>query len=903
MRKKISTSRRGKKLAAKTAIMVLGGALLIGPVGAVLPATADLIYIPTASAAQAASTLTKVSESYVTSGAKRIDYVWKTTRSGKAATSNVHVIEVDLTNPYVKLDAISGKNGTVGTLNTVQNMVKESGAVAGINADVFVTSTEGSPMGAQVTDGTFMSSPMQLAGMYAFGLSKDRVPSIDNYTFEGTVTAEDGSTFPLAGLNQSAYSPEGGSSNYSHVDTMYIYTSSWGGAERPKNSSTTPTEVLVRNGVVEEISTNGPLSAEPPEDGYILRTHGKAAAFVQEHLQVGQKIEADYSLVSGTTGKKVDPEDFQMLIGGHTILVNNGAAASFSRDITGVSGSSYVSRSAVGYSKDGTKIYLITTEKYGSSTGVNLKELQEIMVKLGVYKGINLDGGGSTTMVERPLGQSGIALSHSTQYGTTQRSVANGIGVFTTAPAGQLKGITISGSNVMFVGETAEYSVKGYDTYYNPYNFDGASTAWTVASGSIGTFSGNKLTATKAGSGTIKVKSGSVTAEYKVEVVGKDQIASMTIDTAAGSLAEGAQVSVPLKVTLKDGGTHTLSASSVKWEFIGFNAQVSDNTLTVTEVDPNASVGYAIARYDGFATMIPFTKGQSETVFEDFESVGYLISSQVTPANTTKGGVQLVSGLNGQTSAKALQISYDFTEGTGTKASYAVFNNSGRAVSGSPVSMTVDVYGDKSLNWLRAEFIDAAGKAHLVDLAKQIDWSGWKNVKADLSSYGMTYPVKLKRIYVVTTAEGQDERAASGSIALDNIKMQYAASAPSVTGSKIEMTIGNKKATVGEKTYTLDAAPIVLNGTTYVPIRFISDAMGGEVKWENSLKRITVLRGSKMVEMVIDKKEINVNGALSETAVSPIVRNGRTLVPIRIVSENLGLKVGYDNNAKKVTIS
>lgn len=901
MRKKISRGRYTKKLAVKTAIIVLGGVLIIQPVGALIPGVSSVLQIQTAAAATANS-LTKVSESYVTSGAKRIEYVWKATRNGSTATSDVHVIEVDLTNPYVKLDAISGKNSTVGTLNTVQNMVKESGAVAGINSDVFVTSTEGSPMGPQVTDGVFMSSPMQLTGMYAFGLSEDRVPSIDSYSFEGTVTAEDGSTFDLAGINQSAYSPEGGTSNYSHADAMYIYTSAWGGAERPKNSSTTPTEVLVRNGIVEEISTSGPLSTTPPEDGYILRTHGTAATFVKEHLQVGQKIEADYTLVSNTTGKKVDPDQFQMLVGGHTILVSNGAAATFSRDITGVSGSSYVSRSGIGYSKDGNKVYLITTEKYGDSSGVNLKEFQEIMLKLGIYKGLNFDGGGSTTMVERPLGQSGIALSHSTQYGTTQRSVANGVGVFTTAPAGKLKGITVSGSNVVFVGQSVDYAVKGYDTYYNPYTFDGTSTSWSVSSGSIGKFNGSTFTATKAGSGTITVKSGSVTANYKVEVIGKDQIASLKIDTAAGVLSKGAQVSVPVTITLKDGKSYELTGDSLTWEFIGFNAKQTGNTLTVSSVDEDTTTGYAIGRYDGFGTMIPLTEGQGETVFEDFESVGYLISSQVTPADTTTGSVKLVSGLGGQT-GKSLQISYDFTAGTGTKASYAVFNTTGRTVSGSPTAMSVDVYGDNSLNWARAEFIDANGKSYLVDLAKQIDWTGWKTVTADLSSYGMSYPVKLKRVYVVTTADGQDERAASGSIAIDNIKMTTPVTVPASSSSKIQMTLGQKAATVGGKAYTLDVAPISLNGTTYVPIRFISDAMGGTVKWDNSLKRITVLRGSTMLDMVIDKKEINVNGVLSEASVAPIVRDGRTLVPIRLVSENLGLKVGYENKTKKVTIS
>ncbi|GLX70172.1 stalk domain-containing protein [Paenibacillus glycanilyticus] len=895
--------RQTGSLGKKIAVVVIGGTLLAQPVSSAIPFNWNPLQAGTAAAATASPSLKLLQQSYITAGAQRMDYLWTTTRSGKAAQANIHVIEVDLSNPYVSLDAMSGKNDTVGKLNTIMNMTKENGAVAGINADVFITTTEGSPMGAQVTSGTLMTSPMQIKGMYAFAVTKDRKPVVDSYKFDGTVTSADGSSFVLAGLNQSAYMPEGGTSNYSHANALFIYNSAWGGAERPKNSSTTPTEALVVNGVVQQISEGTPIAGTIPANGYILRGHGSAAKYIVEHLQVGQAVTSDYSLVSQTTGQKVDPTSFEMLIGGHTILVNNGAAATFSRDITGVSGSSYVSRSAVGYSKDGTKVYLITSEDYGDSTGLNLKELQQVMVKLGVYKGINLDGGGSTTMIERPLGETSLSLAHSTQYNTTQRSVANGIGVFTTAPKGNLKGITISGSNVLFVGQSTSYSVKGYDTYYNPYTVDGSNASWSTSTAGLGAFNGSTFTASKPGSTKITVKSGSVTSTYPVEIIGQDQIAELKLDTAAGVLTNGATVSIPVKVTLKNGKTYKLTGDSLKWEFIGFTATTKGDTLTVNSVSSGTKTGYAIGRYDGYPTMIPFTQGGSEKTLETFENVTYGINPQVTPAATTTGSVKLVTDFPGQTSGKALKISYDFSAGTGTKAVYAQFNGtSGKSIDGSPLTMTMDVYGDKSLNWLRAEFVDANGSVHLVDLAKQLDWTGWKSVKADLSAKGMAYPVKLKRIYVVTTPDGQDERAATGEVGIDNIKLQYAAATTTPDQRHIEMTIGKKTAISNGKTIAMEVAPFETGGTTYVPIRFVTDAMGATLKWDNKLNRVTVINGSKMLEMFIGKKEMNMNGALFETEVAPMIKSGRTLIPIRLFSEKLGLKVTYDSKTKKIAI-
>ncbi|WP_424766643.1 stalk domain-containing protein [Paenibacillus sp. sgz302251] len=892
--------RQTASLGKRVIIVMLGGALLVQPMASILPDSWSAAAVkPAIASASTGPVLKLTQQSFVTAGAKRLDYVWHTTRGSAKVQTAVHVIEVDLTNPYVSLNAISGKNNSVGQLNTILNMSKESGAVAAVNADLFVMGNEGAPFGAQVTSGVFMSSPASLKGMYAFTLSKDRKPMIDHYTFEGQVTAADGSGFPLEGLNQSAYAPETTGSKFSHVDKMYMYTSAWGGAERPRNSGTTPTEVLVRNGIIEEISIDKAIAGQAPSDGFILRAHGKAAAYVKERLQVGQALAANYSLISQTTGAKVDPVSFEMMAGGHTLLVNAGAAATYSRDVTGISGNSYTSRTAVGYSKDGTKVYLITSERYGSNTGLSLKELQQIMLQLGVFKGVNLDGGGSTTMTERPLGSFSLQLAHATQSGTTQRSVSNGIGVFTSAPQGSLKGINISGANVLLIGQKASFSLNAYDTYYNPMNLNN-SAAWS-SSNAIGTLQGNEFTALKAGKTTLSVKSGAISTKHDVEVLGRDQIASLSIGTTAGVLAPGVTISVPVTAKLKNGKSYKLSGDAVQWQFIGFNATQQGDSLTVTSVNTGTATGYAIARYDGFATMIPFTQGEAVTTLEDFEKPAYAITSQVTPTGAT-GNVSLVSNLPEQPSAQALKLDYDFTNGTGTKASYAIFNSTGLPLTGSPTSMTVDLYSDNSFNWVRAEFIDADGKAHLLDLAKQLDWSGWKTVKVNLSSAGMKFPVKLKRAYIVTIAEGQDKRALSGSIGMDNMKLQYPPSAVVDTNTKIEMLVGNPNATLNGKPIKLEAAPLVLNGTTYVPVRFVSDAMGSQVLYDNKSKQVTVLRGNKLLEMTIGEKELNLNGVLQSSEITPIIRNSRTLIPVRLFSEKLGLKVGYEAKQKKITI-
>lgn len=899
-KRKGNTGRQRSGIRRKVVVIAISGALLAQPMSLVLPGNWQFIGAAQAEAATAAAPILKLKESsIVTAGAKRLDYVWQTTRNNKSVQTDVHVIEIDLSNPNVSLGAISGKNNSVGQRNTILNMTKENGAVAGINADVFVMSNEGAPLGAQITNGTLMVTPSKLKGMYAFAVTADRKPVIDAYTFTGTVTAENGSTFPIEGMNQSSYSPEGGASPYSHVDNLFIYTSAWGGAERPVNSATKPTEALVRGGIIEQISVNAAIPGAVPEDGYILRAHGKAAAFIKENLQVGQAVTADYSLVSQTTKQPVDAASFQMLVGGHTLLVDNGAASAFSRDVTGVSGSSYTSRSGVGYSKDGTKVYMITAEKSGSNTGLSLKELQQVMVQLGVYKGVNLDGGGSTTMTERPLGQSYVMLAHPTQE-SSQRAVANGIGVFTTAPQGTLKGLVPDGPNVILLGQQATYTANGYDTYYNPIAVDAATTKWS-ASTAVGKFEGNVFTASKIGKTKLTVKSGEVEAQYDVEVVGQDQIASMKINTGAGMLAKGSVTSVPITVKMKNGKSYSISGDALKWEFVGFEGEYANGAVTVKSIDKKTKVGYAIARYDGYGAVLPFVEGTQDVMIEDFEVSRYAITSQVTPPDVTKGTVKLISDLPEQTS-RGLQISYDFSGGTGTRASYAVFGSSGVTLSGSPTSLSMDLYSDNSKNWVRAEILDANGKAHLLDIAKELNWSGWKNVKIDLASAGIAYPAKLKKVYVVTVDAGSENKTAAGAIAIDNITLHTAAKIEEPARANIVMTADKTKATVNGKSITLEAAPIIQSGSTYVPLRFVTESMGAEVLYDDKTRRITVLRGSTMLEMTIGQKDYMLNGVRYTSDVAPFTKNSRTLIPVRLFSEKLGFTVNYEDKLRKITI-
>ncbi|MEO3947260.1 phosphodiester glycosidase family protein [Gorillibacterium sp. CAU 1737] len=860
--------------------------------------------------AEAASTVTEASlksKEPITAGADLLHYVAAIKRGTTTVKTDVKVVQVDLQAPYVQLGVMSGENNSITTSNSVRGMAQETGAVAGINGDVYNTSSsvDRAPIGGVVQNGEILSSPSLMQGLYSFAVTQTNKPVIDLFTFEGSVTGPDGETYPIGGLNNSFYTSDPGKVN-TMVDSIQLYTDKWASTNRGTGSGTTPTEVLVQNGIVQQISEGKAFNMVPPKDGYILRAHGKGAKFVLAHLLPGEPVTVTTKLVSTGTETAYTDADLKMLMGGHTILVDAGKAAAFSRDISGVGGQYYRARTAVGFSKDQRYVYLVTADKTSTSAGMSLEELQQFLVKIGAWKALNMDGGGSTQLVSRPLGETSVVVTNTTENGD-ERRVVNGLGVYTTAPKGEARSISILGQQTVFLGEKLTYSIKGYDTYYNPMEFDQSKVAWT-STGNVGSFQGNTFTVKATGQTTVKAVVGQATHTMDVKVAGRDDIASMSIVPTSTVLLAGSEVGLSVLVKLKDGTERTLPASSFKWETSGFKGQVSGGVLKVTE--PGASGGQLIAGYDGFRTILPMSSGTS-LVWSDFSSADIPASSMVYPQGELTATVSKVAGLGGLTAANtALQLQYDMTPGTFgqvTKAAYVKFgaDPDGVSVQGSPQTVSLKVLGDNSLNMLRAEIVDAAGTLTRVDLAERIDWTGWKTLSADLTQAKPVYPIKLKRIYVANPAVGQDERARTGAIGIDDITFQYKANTPALARNKVVLTLGKSAVQVNGKTLSLAPAPAPYttpDGRTMVPVRFITEALGGSVVWTNATKQVSIQRGSQLADLWVGNREIIVDGKRVTTDAPAELKGATTMVPLRVLSEAFQWSVQYDAKTQTITL-
>jgi hypothetical protein len=96
--------------------------------------------------------------------------------------------------------------------------------------------------------------------------------------------------------------------------------------------------------------------------------------------------------------------------------------------------------------------------------------------------------------------------------------------------------------------------------------------------------------------------------------------------------------------------------------------------------------------------------------------------------------------------------------------------------------------------------------------------------------------------------------------------------------------------------------PMIISSRSMVPIRAVVEALNGTVSWDNDSQKITLIANGNTVVMWIDKNEIEVNGNKYYSDVAPTIVNGRTYVPLRFAAENLDTIVYWINSTREAVI-
>jgi len=109
--------------------------------------------------------------------------------------------------------------------------------------------------------------------------------------------------------------------------------------------------------------------------------------------------------------------------------------------------------------------------------------------------------------------------------------------------------------------------------------------------------------------------------------------------------------------------------------------------------------------------------------------------------------------------------------------------------------------------------------------------------------------------------------------------------------------------TVDGKATSVDAAPEVVNGRTFVPIRFIAETFGSTVTWLPETKGVTITLGTTTIGLQIGNATAVINGKIIALEAAPYIKNSRTMVPLRVISESFGGDVAWDPINHIITIT
>ncbi|MBM3469914.1 MAG: phosphodiester glycosidase family protein [Armatimonadetes bacterium] len=291
------------------------------------------------------------------------------TRAGRA---RAHVVTIDPRAPGIEIRSALG-GGAVAATEATSTAATRLEAAAAINGNYY--SRAGLPLGLVVLDGRILSAP--LPRRTAFGVDAAGRPWIGTVEFGGRLVADTGMEVPISAVNRPP-----------RASGVALYT--------PEFGPHTPPQALVavvRGGRIAAFSSGRPAI---PSDGYAL-----AAASSQQHFLTNLVREQRV-----TVHLALEPRGLHHALQGGPRLVRAGAVEvpyaweGFGRWFARVR----TARSAIGITRNGTVLFVTVDRRAGrrgrmESTGMDLFELASLMRSLGARDAVNLDGGGSATLV------------------------------------------------------------------------------------------------------------------------------------------------------------------------------------------------------------------------------------------------------------------------------------------------------------------------------------------------------------------------------------------------------------------------------------------------------------------------------------------------------------------------
>jgi len=681
---------------------------------------------------------------------------------------NINVVRVDLTDEYAEIGGLFSSQG-LSKRDTVSNMVKEKKAVAGVNGDFFNYSPIPHSVGSFIEDGEVLSSPIERAyALPTFYLDRDNNPDITFFDRTMNLTSVNtGNSIRVDLINKAAdmnmvtlLNRHWGSTSFGNKYNGEAVNkgngngngNGNGGNDILDNYNNEMVEMVVVDNIVKEIRIGQPAVAIP-ENGFVIAVRGERAKNLLANFNVGDEVKF-------TVGTSPNLENIKFAIGGGSIILKDGQITNSNINIKGKH-----PRTGIGITEDKKELIIATIDGRDTSyVGVSQEVFAAILKELGAHNALNLDGGGSTTMVVKPVDEQLAKVVNKPSDGG-ERRVVNGVGVFSNAPQGELSYIKVTtDDSQMFTNTSRRLTIKGYDQYHNPIELDQSKATYTFQ-GVEGEVVGNIFKAKSPGKAIITANYEGITSTLELKVLG--QVKSIQFPTDKFSLHVGDSKHIGTIYGIdKNGFKAKVYPDDLEWTVTGDIGYVENG---VFYNNGNVGAGAITARIGEAVNNMLVAVGSGEgKLIEGFEDINRF--GATTYPDYVKGSVELAA--EAKEGSNSIKLKYDFTQGEDTRASYLLFKANGQnglTLEGSPNKLSLWVKGDNNKGWLRGLVRDKNGKNHTLDFVKSIDFNDWKYVEAQIPSDAI-HPLVLERIYVVET---DSSKKYAGEVLIDGLMAHY----------------------------------------------------------------------------------------------------------------------------------
>ncbi len=656
---------------------------------------------------------------------------------------DLHVLIMDLHEKQVDLEILQavdvfGKKETLKTLATTN----DKNVVAGINGSFFNMKGETSePVGAIYDQGYTYAA-------HNYNTSKQSAASILQYN-NGSVFFDffDTSFKVVTALGQELYI-EG--INKIDIGKMpVVYNRNFGETTEQIDQRINMYKIVIQNGsVTQVIPPQTPAFFPMIEEGFVI---GMPEALLEE----GSYLEM-FEVGTGAELQalsKINTDELKLALSGSGKVLENGQ---YSEAGNLVAKNSRHPRSVLGVTEDQRYLIAMAIDGRGKSIGASHAEVASYLREYNVSNGIQLDGGGSTTLVSRKVGSHNVDVKNTVSEGS-ERKVLNGLGFVSLGEPGPVQSIQIVQSEArVFKNNPVQLEVMGFDYNNNPVTIDYSRLAWGIE-GIEGRWETNTFIPTSGGQGTISCYYEGLTTTATIESL--DNPIDIEVSPRVLSLDENQTGQFTIYGTDSSGYQGRIHQGDVTYT-MGENQDIGFFQDGVFYANGKEGIEKVTISMGAQKTTAYVVVGNEYNTIRDFENLDYY--SRSYPEEQVTGEV-VVDTQDVVDTSKAYRMNYRFSQSDKTQAFYMMINNFYLNKATDTVSLWIK--GNGSGHQFKGNLVDAVGNQYPITFSHGIHWDGWQEVEAEVPA-GVQFPVQLDRLYVVAL---QSAESYEGTLVVDKL--------------------------------------------------------------------------------------------------------------------------------------